>query len=230
MKLRCLLIEDEPPAQEKLAGFIGEVPFLELQQVFASAVSVPAYLREHTVDLLFLDIQLGLLNGMDFLASLSAPPKVIITTAYASYALRGYELSVADYLLKPYSFERFYQAVTKVYQTFTVVPKPEESYLFVRTENRLEKISHSDILYVEGMKDYLKIVTTEKSILSLMSFKQLLTGLPASGFIRVHHSFVVGLASIQSVERDRIRIGDKLIPISQSHREAFYQQIKNRLV
>ena len=142
MKLHCLIIEDEPPAQEKLAGFIQEVPFLALRQVFASAVSVPEYLREHTVDLLFLDIQLGLLNGMDFLASLSAPPKVIITTAYATYALKGYELNVADYLLKPYSFERFYQAVTKVYQAFDVPQKSEETYLFVKTEHRLERISH----------------------------------------------------------------------------------------
>ena len=230
MNLRCLLIEDEPPAQEKLADFIGQVPFLELQRVFASAIGVPEYLREHPVDLLFLDIQLGLLNGMDFLTCLTAPPKVIITTAYATHALKGYELGVADYLLKPYSFERFYQAVTKVYQAYEVAQTAEETYLFVRTENRLEKISHSAIFYVEGMKDYLQIVTAQKSIRCLLSFKKLIPLLPASGFIRVHHSFVIGIDHIESVERDRILIGDTLIPISQSYRQAFYQRIEKRLV
>jgi DNA-binding LytR/AlgR family response regulator len=230
MKLHCLIIEDEPPAQEKLKDFIEQIPFLQLEEVFASAISVPQYLKEHTIDLLFLDIQLGLLNGLEFLASLSAPPKVIITTAYASYALKGYELNVADYLLKPYSFERFYQAVTKVYESFNTDSQKEEPYLFVKTEHRLEKISTTDILYVEGMKDYLKIVTTQKSIMSLLSFKKLMTMLPPSTFIRVHHSFVVSLDKINSIERDRIIIADKLIPISQSYRQAFYQKIGKRLI
>jgi DNA-binding LytR/AlgR family response regulator len=230
MKLHCLVIEDEPPAQEKLIGFIEQIPFLQLEGVFASAISVPHFLKQHTIDLIFLDIQLGLLNGLEFLTSLSAPPKVIITTAYASYALKGYELSVADYLLKPYSFERFYQAVTKVYESVNTDSQKEAPYLFVKTEHRLEKISTTDILYVEGMKDYLKIVTTHKVIMSLLSFKKLMTLLPSSIFIRVHHSFVVSIDKINSIERDRIVIADKLIPISQSYRQAFYQKISKRLL
>lgn len=230
MRLDCIIIEDEPPAQEKLASFIAEVPFLSLQQVFGSALNVPAYLGEHPVDLLFLDIQLGLLSGLDFLTTLVSPPKVIVTTAYASHALRGYELGVADYLLKPYSFERFYQAVSKVYQSNSVAQRPVDTYLFVKTEHRLEKINYADILYVEGMKDYLRIVTRDKSVISLLSFKKLIARLPTTDFIRVHHSFIVGLAHIESVERERIRIGDKLIPISQSYRPGFNQQIEQRLV
>lgn len=230
MHLQCIIIEDEPPAQEKLASFIAEVPFLSLQQVFGSALNVPTYLGKHPVDLLFLDIQLGLLSGLDFLTTLVSPPKVIVTTAYASHALRGYELGVADYLLKPYSFERFYQAVSKVYQSTSATHRPVDTYLFVKTEHRLEKINYADILYIEGMRDYLRIVTRDKSVLSLLSFKQLLARLPTSDFIRVHHSFIVGLAHIESVERERIRIGDKLIPISQSYRPGFTQRIAQRLV
>ena len=226
MKMRCFVIEDEPPAQQKLADFIEQVPFLELAGMFSSAIDAQIHVKNDQVDLLFLDIQLGLLNGMDFLALLSNPPKVIITTAYADYALQGYELSVNDYLLKPYSFERFYQAVTKVYQNFEVTPTRENAYLFVKSEHRLEKINTSDILYVEGMKDYLKMVTVDRNIMSLLSFKKLQEKLPTSKFIRVHHSFIVAIEKIDVIERDRIQIGNKLIPISQSYRQAFYQTIE----
>jgi DNA-binding LytR/AlgR family response regulator len=182
MTLNCIIIEDEPPAQEKLAGFIKEIDFLDLKQTFGSAINVANYMKENKIDLLFLDIQLGLFSGLDFLASLNQSPLVILTTAYADYAIKSYEFSVIDYLLKPYSFQRFHQAVHKAYQFLKYDTDTRADYIFVKTEYRIEKIMLSDILYIEGMKDYLKIVTTQKNIMSLLNFKKVSDALPPSKF------------------------------------------------
>lgn len=230
MKLSCIIIEDEPPAQEKLADFINEIDFLDLKQTFGSAINVAAYLKETKIDLLFLDIQLGILSGLDFLASLDQSPAVILTTAHADYAIKSYEFNVIDYLLKPYSFQRFYQAVNKALQHANSKDEESTDYIFVKTEYRIEKIMLDDILYIEGMKDYLKIVTTQKKILSLLSFKKVQEVLPASAFVRVHNSYIVALDKISSVEKDGIKIGETLIPISKSNKQDFYSMINKRLL
>jgi DNA-binding LytR/AlgR family response regulator len=230
MNLRCIIIEDEPPAQEKLSHFINEIDFLQLQHTFGSAINVALYLKENKIDLLFLDVQLGMLSGLDFLASLDQSPLVILTTAHADYAIKSYEFNVVDYLLKPYSFQRFHQSVHKAYELMNSKTKPGADYIFVKTEYRIEKIMLSDILYIEGMKDYLKIVTSQKNIMSLLSFKKVLEALPPSKFFRVHNSYIVALDKIASIERDRIKIGDALIPISKSTRQEFYSLINQRLL
>lgn len=230
MKLSCIIIEDEPPAQEKLADFIKEIDFLELKQTFGSAINVATYLKENKIDLLFLDIQLGIFSGLDFLASLEHAPLVILTTAHADYAIKSYEFNVIDYLLKPYSFQRFHQAVHKVYQFMDNHPESQADYIFVKTEYRIEKIMLSDILYIEGMKDYLKIVTKQKSIMSLLSFKKVSEALPPSKFFRVHNSYIVALDKIVSIERDRIKVGEALIPISKGTKQEFFNLINKRLL
>jgi DNA-binding LytR/AlgR family response regulator len=232
MKLNCIVIEDEPPAQEKLAGFIKEIDFLELKQTFGSAINVSNYIKENSIDLLFLDVQLGIFSGLDFLASLNQSPLVILTTAHADYAIKSYEYNVIDYLLKPYSFQRFHQAVNKAYQ-FSLgngEAETETAYIFVKTEYRIEKIRLDDILYIEGQKDYLKIVTAQKSTMSLLSFKKIEEVLPASQFFRVHNSFIIALDKVIAIERDRIKIGEALVPISKSNKQAFYKRIGNRLL
>jgi DNA-binding LytR/AlgR family response regulator len=232
MKLNCIVIEDEPPAQEKLAGFIKEIDFLELKQIFGSAINVANYIKENSIDLLFLDVQLGIFSGLDLLASLNQSPLVILTTAHADYAIKSYEYNVIDYLLKPYSFQRFHQAVNKAYQ-FSLgngEAETEAAYIFVKTEYRIEKIRLAEILYIEGQKDYLKIVTAQKGIMSLLSFKKIEEVLPASQFFRVHNSFIIALDKVIAIERDRIKIGEALIPISKGNKQAFYKQIGNRLL
>lgn len=230
MKLKCIIVEDEPPAQEKLSDFIGQIDFLQLQHTFGSAINVGVYLKENQTDLLFLDIQLGILSGLDFLASLEQSPLVILTTAHADHAIKSYEFNVIDYLLKPYSFQRFHQAVQKAYQQTANRSEPETDYIFVKTEYRIEKIMLSDILYIEGMKDYLKIVTPRKNIMTLLSFKKVSEALPPTRFFRVHNSYIVALDKIVSIERDRIKIGEVLIPISKSTKQEFSHLINKRLL
>src|SRR5690606_38181238 len=199
MKITCIIVEDEPPAQQKLVDFIKEIDYLELKQLFGSAVIVFQYLIENSVDLLFLDIQLGILNGLDFLSTLNNPPKVIITTAYSAYAIKSYDFNVVDYLLKPYSFQRFLQAASKAYDQIANVRDADTNFIFVKTEYRIEKIDVSSILYIEGMKDYLKIVTTSKSVMTLSNFKKILDLLPNINFLRVHNSFIVAIDKIINV-------------------------------
>jgi DNA-binding LytR/AlgR family response regulator len=228
MILSCIIIEDEPLANEKLENFIAKVPFLCLNASFDNAMDGLKYIKEKKVDLLFLDIQMEQLTGIQLLESLSKKPYVIITSAYSNYALKGYELQVFDYLLKPFSFERFLTAVNKVYddiQQKNIVV--EQSNIFVKTEYRIENIPVNKILYIEGMQGYLRIVLTDKKIMTKQGFKSLLGQLPHSMFIQVHKSWVVAISKIESVERNRIKIGDKLIPIGDTFKEGFYSLIQN---
>jgi two-component system, LytTR family, response regulator len=229
-KIRCILIEDELPAREKLEGFIRDVPFLKLEHMFSSAITALEWLRDNNVELIFLDLQLGVLNGFDFLERISNPPMVIITTAFQEYAVESFNFNVYGYLLKPYSFKQFLQAVTKAKQL-----RPEQSQinhesLFLKTEYRVERVSLSDILYIEGMKDYLKIITVEKKLMSLLSFKKVLQHLPSNNFVRVHNSFIVAIDKVESIERNQIKIGERLIPISNGFKESFYNAINSRLL
>jgi two-component system LytT family response regulator len=229
-KIRCIIIEDELPAQEKLESFIKDVPFLKLENTFNSAGIALEWLRTNEIDLIFLDLQLGSLNGFDFLERLSNPPMVIITTAFEEYAIESFNFNVYGYLLKPYSFKQFFQAVTKTKQLHSEQGKTNNESLFLKTEYRVERVSIADILYIEGMKDYLKIITVEKKLMSLLSFKKILQQLPHSKFVRVHNSFVVAIDKVESIERNRIKIGERLIPISNSFRETFYKAINSKLL
>ena len=230
MKLSCIIIEDEPPAITKLEGFIAKVPFLSLSASFEDALAGLQFIKTNKVDILFLDIQMEQLTGIQLLETLYLKPYVIVTTAYADYALKGYELRVFDYLLKPYPFERFLDAVNKVYDDMTEKQKTDnsESHIFVKTEYRLENILVEDILYIEGMREYLQIVIPEKKVMTKQSFRSILDKLPGHKFVQVHKSWIVAVSKIESIERNRIRIKDKFIPIGETYKENFYARIEGK--
>ncbi|WP_020567082.1 LytR/AlgR family response regulator transcription factor [Neolewinella persica] len=223
---RCIIIEDEPLAMERTRIFVGKVPYLQLAATFDNALTGLAYLKEHPVDMLFLDINMDELSGVELLESTKISSQVIITTAFPEYALKGYELNVTDYLLKPFTFPRFLQATEKARVQLAEPALATLDYLFVKTEHRLEKISVPDILYIEGMRDYRRIHTRNKRIMTLQTFGELERLLPADQVCRVHKSYMVGMANIEAVERSRILIGKERIPVSETYRSAFFSCIR----
>jgi DNA-binding LytR/AlgR family response regulator len=227
MIISCIIIEDEPLAMARAKEFVQKVPFLRLLQTFDSGLQAISYLKTESVDLIFLDIQMDEFSGIHLLESLNQRPLVIIISAFNEYAVKGFELSVTDYLLKPYTFERFMQAALKVFDSFRSSEKNIKDYIFIKTEYRLEKVFMENILFIEGMGDYRKIHTCVKKIMTLETFKELESKLPSDQFIRVHKSYLVSLNKIESIERDRIKIQKDLIPISETFRENFYLSISN---
>jgi two-component system, LytTR family, response regulator len=228
-KHTCIIIEDEPLALEKTKDFVNKVPFLHLSATFDNALTGLAYLNNNKVDLLFLDINMDELSGIELLESSKITSQVIITTAYQEYALKGYELQITDYLLKPFTFNRFLQAVNKAQENLvhrTADTQPD--FIFVKTENRLEKVMLDEIVYIEGMRDYLRIHTVNKKIMTLQNFSELEKLIPSTLVCRVHKSYMVALNKIESIERSRIKIADQLIPISETYKEAFLQLINSR--
>lgn len=229
--IKCIAVEDEPMAMRKLTGFIKDTPFLELQAQFSNSLDALNYLTQQTTDLVFLDIQMDKLNGIQLLESLQIKPKVIIISAYNQYAVKGYELEVIDYILKPYPFERFLQAANKAQKQIQNFTQRRESRLiadviFIKTAYQIEKVLLDDILYIEGMKDYLGIIIKEKRLMCLQNFTALLNVLPESDFVRVHKSYVIALNKIETISNHRIRIGEKLIPISDTYQKAFYTSLR----
>lgn len=236
-KLSCCIIEDEYLAQEMLEEYIRKVPFLELQGTFASPLEAAGRLAEAKPDLLFLDINLPDLDGLSFIPMLNPKPRIILTTAYDQYALKAYELEVQDYLLKPFTFERFYRSVLRLYQEqrprYTAEKKDdktedrnEQEYIFLKVGHRIQKLAVRDILFVEGMKDYLRIHTPTERIMTLLNFARLEELLPAQNFARVHRSFLVAIDKIEHIEKNRIQIADQMIPISDTYAEAFYKLLR----
>ena len=231
IKYTCIIIEDEPLALDKTKDFVNKVPFLQLSGTFDNALTGLAYLNNNKVDLLFLDINMDELSGIELLESTKINSQVIITTAYQEYALKGYELHITDYLLKPFTFNRFLQAVNKAQENIVRhASESHQDFIFVKTENRLEKIMLNEIVYIEGMRDYRRIHTVHKNIkvMTLQNFSEFETIIPPRVVCRVHKSFMVALNKIESIERSRIKIADQLIPISETYKEAFFELINNR--
>ncbi len=228
-KYSCIIIEDEPLALERTKAFVEKVPFLQLNGTYDNALSGLAHLNEHPVDILFLDINMDELSGIELLENTNIESQVIFTTAYPGYALKGYELNVTDYLLKPFNFNRFLQAVNKAQENLQPSNSlsPTSAFIFIKTENRLEKIMIKDILFIEGMRDYRRIHTTAKRIMTLQNFGDLEQLLPVHLVCRVHKSYMVALAKIDSIERSRIRIDKQIIPISDTYRSRFFQLIQS---
>jgi len=222
----CIIIEDEPLALDRTREYALKIPFLELKGTFEDALEGLAYLNSHPVDVLFLDVNMDELSGIELLESVKISSQVIITTAYQEYALKGFELNVTDYLLKPFTFQRFLQAVNKAQENLAKdkVEHPLD-FIFVKTENRLEKVVVSDIVYIEGMRDYRRIHTNAKSIMTLQNFGELEQMIPNHLVCRVHKSYMVSLHRIDAIERGRILIGDQRIPISATYKEAFFDKI-----
>ncbi|MBD2766314.1 response regulator transcription factor [Hymenobacter sp. BT664] len=236
-KLTCYIIEDEHLAQEILEEYIRKVSFLELKGSYVSPLEAAGPLQEDNPDLLFLDINMPDLDGLSFIPMLNPKPMIILTTAYDQYALKAYELEVKDYLLKPFTFERFYKGVLRLYQEQSPrhIPekkeekaktKNEPEYIFLKVGHRIQKVAIRNILFVEGMKDYLRIHTTEEKIMTLLNFAKLEELLPAQDFVRVHRSFLVAINKIDHIEKNRIQIADQIIPISDTYAEAFYKMLK----
>lgn len=225
-KLTCIIIEDEPLALDKTRSFIQKIPFLNLTATFDNALAGLDFLNDNKVDLLFLDINMDELTGIELLESAKINSQVIITTAYQEYALKGYELRITDYLLKPFTFNRFLQAVNKAQENLSHrADEKKPDFIFVKTENRLEKIMLSDILYIEGMRDYQRIHTLSKKIMTLQGFSELEQLLPPQLICRVHKSYMVAINKIESIERGRIKIANQLIPVSETYKDAFLQII-----
>ena len=225
MMINCIIIEDEPLAVKKLVNYIEKLPTLNLSATFSSAISAIEFLKTNSVDLIFLDIEMKELTGIQLLESIHIKSKVIITTAYEKYAIKGFDLQVSDYLLKPISFERFVKACDKATQDLNQHLNITHCKIFIKTEYRLEGVDTSEILYIEGMGDYRRIVTLQKRIMTLQTFKELMALLPMEKFCRVHNSFVVSLEKIEKIERNRLTINEKLIPISDSYEKEFSHRI-----
>ncbi len=229
IRYTCIIIEDEPLALEKTKDFVNKVPFLHLSATFDNALTGLTYLNDNKVDLLFLDINMDELTGIELLESTKINSQVIITTAYQEYALKGYELQITDYLLKPFTFNRFLQAVNKAQENIVrYASEAQPEFIFVKTENRLEKIMVNDIVYIEGMRDYRRIHTINKKVMTLQNFSEFEILIPSGIVCRVHKSYMVSLNKIESIERSRIKIADQLIPISETYKETFFQLINNR--
>ena len=223
-KIKCIIVEDEPLAVKVLTDYISQVPFLELHGSFKDAILATDYLRNNDVDLIFLDIHLPKLKGMAFLKTLTNPPAVIITTAYHQYALEGFNLNVTDYLLKPFEFERFLVAVTRVKITQTekhrsIEEPAEKDHLFLNVQKKKVKILFSEILYIESQREYIKIVTTKKEYISKMSTHEIESLLPANLFKRIHRSFIVSVSKIESYTAEAVEVNGISIPIGRGYKD-----------
>lgn len=228
MNISCIAVEDEPLALEKLVLFIRDTSWLELRATFSSSLDAMAYLNDNEVDLMFLDIRIPTITGLQMLDTLHRIPQVIITTAYTEYALKGYEYGIVDYLLKPYSFERFLQAVQKIRSEVQPgASVSSNSFIFVKSDYRIVKVDYGDILYIEGMRDYRCIVLSTGKILTSTTFSELEAILPGQMFVRVHKSYIVSLQKIKLIEHHRIYLQDKVLPIGETYRQVFYQSINN---
>jgi two-component system, LytTR family, response regulator len=225
MTINCIIVEDEPLALKRTKEYVEKITYLNLLESFDNGFEAICFLKNQQVDLIFLDIKMDELTGIQLLESLERKPFVIVTTAFSEYALKGYELNVIDYLMKPFSIERLIQAVEKVSVRLEKSSIDNRDFFFVRTEYRIEKIFFHDILYIVGMRDYRCIQTISKKILTLQTFTELMRELPKSKFCRVHKSYIVTLNKIDLIERNRIKIKDSYIPISETYKASFYSMI-----
>lgn len=235
--INCLVVDDEPLARNLLSDYVRKIPNFNLLKTAENALSAMTILRESNIDLLFLDIQMPELTGINMLKALHKKPMVILTTAYSEYALESYDLDVVDYLLKPITFERFLKAIEKVNQRVASVESPVTSgesipsFVFVKDGTKLVKVFLDDILYVEGLKDYVTIHTTQQKIVSLQRLKTLEEQLPAEQFIRIHNSFIVSVNAISAIHRGEVQIGNIRLPVSESYKKSFKEWVdKNQLL
>jgi len=234
METTCMIVDDEPLALEILETYLEKIPEIQLLATFSNGIEALHFLKKHQVDLLLLDIEMPELTGIQLMKVLSEPPKVIFTTAYHQYAIKSYELEAVDYLLKPVEFSRFLQAIEKAQKQIALErpnaisqTSPEATYFFIKTEHRIQRIEKSDILYIEGMKNYLRIVTKNNKFMSILSFRKIQLLLSEDNFIRVHKSFLVAINRIDCIERGRIIIGERRIPIGETYKNQVQQRIND---
>jgi DNA-binding LytR/AlgR family response regulator len=229
VKLKCIVTDDEPMARKGLQGYIEKIDFLELTAVCENAIELNSAFKKQPVDLLFLDIEMPYMTGIEFLKNLQSPPKVIFTTAYDKYAIQGFELEVLDYLLKPISFERFLKAANKAYDHFKLNAnaEPEQDHLFVKADNKLEKIRFDEILFIEALENYIGIYTSGKKLITHSTLKALQEKLPSQKFIQPHKSFIVAIDKINSIEGNVLHVQQYQVPISKYQKEEVLEKILN---
>lgn len=225
--IKCLVLDDEPPAVQVLSSFIKRIPFLQLEEATTNAFHALELLQKENIDLLFIDIEMPDLTGIQLLKSLEKRPMVVFTTAYEQYAMQGFELDVVDYLLKPIPFERFLRAANKALKLYqSNHPKPiQETHLSVKADYKTIKIAFDDILYIEGLKDYVKIHTKTARILTRLNLKGIEEKLPPQQFIRIHRSFIAALSKITAFQKSQLSIGNKVLPIGETFREKVMKRI-----
>lgn len=242
MKMNCIAVDDEILALKKIKRFAEKIDYINLLGTFDNALSTFSFIRENKVDLIFLDIQMDEFTGIQLLETIKDPPYVILTTAYDEYALKAYELDVIDYLLKPIPFERFIKAVEKVYARFlndvnqtqqisdgNQLQQPvKPSYTFIKSGNKTVKVYFNKILYIEGMRDYLQIHTEDSKIMTLLNFKTMQELLDPQKFMRVHKSYIIAIDKIDYIENNAIKIRDKLIPVSNTYKVAFFNLLNKK--
>jgi DNA-binding LytR/AlgR family response regulator len=236
MKIRSLIIDDEPLAQRVIERYLLDVPSVEVAGKCSNALDALEILEEQKIDLVFLDINMPKLSGLEFLRSLKHPPLVIITTAYAEYAIQGYELNVVDYLMKPFSMERFLKAIQKAEELLRpqlhttrkghAEGQKEDQFIFVKSSKKTYRLNLNDILYIEALGDYVKIYTTDRMIISYQSMKNLETVLSPKQFPRIHKSFIVSLARIDLIEGNQVKMKDRYIPIGTNFKAEFEKLIR----
>jgi len=229
LTIKCIITDDEPFARKGLQGYVDQIDFLELKGVCENAIELNSLLKKEPVDLLFLDIEMPYLTGIEFLKQLPAPPRVIFTTAYEKYALQGFELEVLDYLLKPISFDRFLRAANKSFDYFRLQQAPAMGgdYIFVKADSKLEKIAFADMLFAEALENYVAIYTREKKIITHLTLKMLQEKLPATAFIQPHKSYIVAIDKIASLEGNMLHIAQYTVPISKYQKEEVMEKIVN---
>lgn len=226
MKINCIIVDDEPLAREGIRDYVERVSFLQFMGEFKGAKEAGAFLDEHPVDLMFLDINMPKQSGLEFLRNLEQPPLVIFTTAYREFASDSYDLDGLDYLVKPIAFERFYKAVNKVYQHFESAQSAEDDVFYVKVDGVITKVDRAEVLYIEGMKDYIKIyLKNGKRLITLLSLKQVENLLPAQQFLRVHRSFIIAKNQVDSIEGNTLHIKGKQIPMAPNLRAEVLENI-----
>ncbi|OMQ11143.1 LytTR family DNA-binding domain-containing protein [[Flexibacter] sp. ATCC 35103] len=236
--MKCVIIDDEPLAVELLEDFVRKIDSLELISTFNNAIDAVSFINQNNVDLIFLDIQMPHFSGIDFLNTIEKKPLIIFTTAFSDYAVEGFNLGAVDYLVKPIPFHRFLKSVVRAQQILnptanvqtisenTTAPELEQDFMFVRAEYENVKMNFSDILFIEGLKDYVKIYTTDnKFTLTLISLIKLENLLSSKGFSRIHRSYIINIKHVKSIQKNKVLISDKRIPISESYKSAFFERI-----
>lgn len=235
-KIRCLAVDDEPPALDVLKRYISGVESLELLGTCSHAIEALNFIRQNPVDLIFLDIQMPQILGTDFLRTLKKPPKVIFTTAFRKFAIEGFELDAVDYLLKPISFERFLKAVNKVmdvsfdgyfsFDSEQQISNSNEQHIYFRSDRRMIKVLLSDILYIESLKDYIRVVVTSGTIITKQSISSVERVLPKDRFLRIHRSFIISLNKVESFSNELVWLGKTELPISRMYRREVEKSLK----
>jgi DNA-binding LytR/AlgR family response regulator len=227
MKIRCVITDDEPFARKGLQGYVEKTDFLELVGICENAIELNSLLKEKEIDLVFLDIEMPYITGIEFLKSIKNPPKVIFTTAYEQYAIQGFDLEILDYLLKPISFERFLKACNKAHDYFVSKTAAQTDHIFIKVDNRIERVSFDDILYVQALENYIAIHTADRKLIAHSTLKMLQEKLPPKSFIQTHKSFIASINKIDSIEGNILHIGKAQVPVSKYLKEEVLEKILN---